>query len=1131
MDPLAFSVGSPLQEPGSSPALGASSPRLHGLGLCGHMRHGRSLSQASIGTATGTQTPSEAVGEGSPSQRRAELVQTLSAPGDGEGESVLALAHTPEHVIGGTQSGRILAWRRSTYRLEHTRQAHAGGCLALVLGPESVVFSAGADGRVCAWDAETLEPLYDVLAAENSGAVLSLAYVAERDVLVLGCQNTSLQLFDVGRRLLAPRDAVARELAARRSRFFDDPAAPLTVCASNACTETGLEAVDAVAAAATAGSGAPAHVVATAGVIDFAHSGYVYSVVAGSLPGGQDAVFSGGGDGAVNVWVPKDGAKDGVLRLEQLVTLEAHGANDSADACVLALALGDDGLLFAGLQSGGVAVWDLETMQLLRVLGGGGGGGGVAALLFHRGCVFAAGGDGRVRVWGPDLQRIGALSDSGGEVLLALAATGAGQIACGGRAGVAVWHAAALVPEPAPGPALPQADSSRMLHALTQWVRLRSVAGVEALQPECRRAARFLRDLMRQLGASDSRLLAGAPGGGNALVYGRFDPPGFDTAQLARDAPTVFVYGHYDVMPAGDAALWQSPPFELHGRDGFLYARGASDDKGPVLAMLFAAAELHAARRLRVPIVFCIEGEEERGSPGLRDALVRHRALLGAPRLVLLSSAYWLGEATPCLTYGMRGAIRASVRVESSRAADVHSGVWGGAVAQPLACLARMLTGLVDPAGRVLIPGFHDAVRPVLDAEGRAMRDLVAWITSKEAHAPLVARTAASPPTQADASTSTSTGADSDDQTEDHPSTCLRLYDQLMQRWRFPALTVHHVDVSTGAAPTNATLVPAAAEAKLSVRVVPDQSLEEIVATLRAHLEDSFRASVLAAGGPQLLDALTLRLDVQPIANWWLADPDHPLYRAAAQAIRDEWAPGADGVPLLIREGGSIPAVPLLEQFFAPHAVAVNLPMGQSSDNAHLDNERISLENLVRGRQVVYRLLDSIGDLIVQGKLRLAKWYTTLSPKQKTQTIKQITSLVLSRKPKQCNFIEHNDTKVVYRKYASLYFISGIGLDDNELIQLEIIHRYVEVLDRFFGNVCELDLIFNFQKAYWALDEMIVAGELLESSKKAIGKVLAQMEEQEAVENAERGWGDINLEGVARTALLSVQELRQALTR
>ncbi|KAJ2745342.1 hypothetical protein GGI20_002228 [Coemansia sp. BCRC 34301] len=166
-----------------------------------------------------------------------------------------------------------------------------------------------------------------------------------------------------------------------------------------------------------------------------------------------------------------------------------------------------------------------------------------------------------------------------------------------------------------------------------------------------------------------------------------------------------------------------------------------------------------------------------------------------------------------------------------------------------------------------------------------------------------------------------------------------------------------------------------------------------------------------------------------------------------------------------------------------------------------------------------------------QAKLRLAKWYSTLSPKDKQKTVKEVGQIVLQRKPKQCNFIEHRDTKVVYRKYASLYFIAGIDLDDNELLVLEIIHRYVEVLDRAFGNVCELDLIFNFQKAYFVLDEMVCAGELLEPSKPTVLRCLAQMDETEAAENADRGWADINLEGVAKTAMLTVQEFKQSFSR
>ncbi|KAF8312225.1 Adaptor protein complex sigma subunit [Clavulina sp. PMI_390] len=136
-----------------------------------------------------------------------------------------------------------------------------------------------------------------------------------------------------------------------------------------------------------------------------------------------------------------------------------------------------------------------------------------------------------------------------------------------------------------------------------------------------------------------------------------------------------------------------------------------------------------------------------------------------------------------------------------------------------------------------------------------------------------------------------------------------------------------------------------------------------------------------------------------------------------------------------------------------------------------------------------------------QGKVRLAKWFQTLPPKQKAKIVKDVTQLVLARRTRMCNFLEYKG--VVYRRYASLFFICGIGSGDNELVTLEIIHRYVEVLDRYFGNVCELDLIFNFQKAYAILDELIIAGELQESSKKSVLRVVAQSDAIEDQENSE----------------------------
>ncbi|CAG1968181.1 unnamed protein product [Fusarium graminearum] len=135
-----------------------------------------------------------------------------------------------------------------------------------------------------------------------------------------------------------------------------------------------------------------------------------------------------------------------------------------------------------------------------------------------------------------------------------------------------------------------------------------------------------------------------------------------------------------------------------------------------------------------------------------------------------------------------------------------------------------------------------------------------------------------------------------------------------------------------------------------------------------------------------------------------------------------------------------------------------------------------------------------------QGKVRLAKWFSTLSPKDKAKIVKDVSQLVLARRTRMCNFLEYKDTKIVYRRYASLFFIAGCSSDDNELITLEIIHRYVEQMDKYYGNVCELDIIFSFTKAYYILDEILLAGELQETSKKNILRCIGQQDSLEDME-------------------------------
>ncbi|XP_034556356.1 AP-1 complex subunit sigma-3a isoform X2 [Notolabrus celidotus] len=132
-----------------------------------------------------------------------------------------------------------------------------------------------------------------------------------------------------------------------------------------------------------------------------------------------------------------------------------------------------------------------------------------------------------------------------------------------------------------------------------------------------------------------------------------------------------------------------------------------------------------------------------------------------------------------------------------------------------------------------------------------------------------------------------------------------------------------------------------------------------------------------------------------------------------------------------------------------------------------------------------------------QGKLRLQKWFTTYTDREKKKVIRDMMMLVLARAPRSCNFVQWRDLKIVYKRYASLYFCAGLETQDNELLSIEVLHRYVELLDRYFGNVCELDIIFNFEKAYFILDEFLMGGEVLETSKAA---VLRSMEDADTLQ-------------------------------
>ncbi|KAH9933265.1 Zn-dependent exopeptidase [Amylocystis lapponica] len=447
-------------------------------------------------------------------------------------------------------------------------------------------------------------------------------------------------------------------------------------------------------------------------------------------------------------------------------------------------------------------------------------------------------------------------------------------------------------------------DTDTLVYALSKFISIPSVSNSPAHREDCRQAAIWLRKCLAQLGAESTLLPTGE--GTNPLVLATFRG-----TQTKRQKPRILFYGHYDVISASPRG-WTFDPFTLTGRNGYLYGRGATDNKGPVMAVACAAADLLRRRALELDLVFLVEGEEEAGSGGFGEAVRRHKDAIGPIDAILVSNSTWIAEDIPCITYGLRGVVHCNVEINSN-GHDLHSGVDGGVTVEPMLDMLKLLGTLIDGQSRVTIPGFYESVRPLTDDE-RQQYTVLSGITQTPASS-------------------------------------------LASRWREPSLTIHNVEVS---GPRNSTVIPSRVKAHVSVRIVPDQDLATIANALREHLRESFDKTQ----SPNELHARPSRshlalicsyactqVSIDHTADWWLGDLDDPWFLALESAVRDEW--GTE--PLRIREGGSIPSVPYLEKEFSCHAL--HLPLGQNTDQAHLPDERISLSNLRRGKLVVERFL------------------------------------------------------------------------------------------------------------------------------------------------------------------------------
>jgi acetylornithine deacetylase/succinyl-diaminopimelate desuccinylase-like protein len=442
-------------------------------------------------------------------------------------------------------------------------------------------------------------------------------------------------------------------------------------------------------------------------------------------------------------------------------------------------------------------------------------------------------------------------------------------------------------------------NADRYVAELCELLHIASVSGDSKFRPEVARAAEWVRGKMADAGLKAEII----PTPGHPVVYGEWlGAPG---------APTVMIYGHYDVQPPDPLDLWTTPPFEPTIRDGHVYARGASDDKGQVFTHVKSVeAWMKARGKLPVNVKFVIEGEEEVGSRNLEDFLHANKERLKSDVAVVSDTSQY-APGMPAITYGLRGILSVEVFLTGPNR-DLHSGVFGGSVANPVNALAALIGSLHDENGRVQIAGFYDDVVLLTDAERRQL----AALPFKESDYLAKLGVAAA---WGEAGFTT-----------------------LERRWARPTCDVNGI-LGGYAGEGPKTIVPSKASAKITCRLVPNQDPDKLTAALKQHFESRLRPGIQMMFSPHH--------GATPL----VFAPDSP-WMAAARAAIDK---GFGTPPVMIREGGSIPVVATFRDVLGVDTLL--LGWGQDTDNLHSPNERFSLSDFQRGIAASAALWEELG--------------------------------------------------------------------------------------------------------------------------------------------------------------------------
>ncbi len=434
-------------------------------------------------------------------------------------------------------------------------------------------------------------------------------------------------------------------------------------------------------------------------------------------------------------------------------------------------------------------------------------------------------------------------------------------------------------------------NKDRFISELIDWLKIPSVSADSQYKDDVRKAAEFLKEKLATAGVDKVEICETK---GHPIVYAE--------KIIGADAPTVLVYGHYDVQPADPIDLWESPPFEPVIKDGKIFARGSCDDKGQIYMHVKAFETMMKKNSLPCNVKFMVEGEEEVGSDNLGTFVRDNKEKLKAD-IILISDTALISLDHPSITTGLRGLSYMEVEVTGPNR-DLHSGVYGGAVANPINILAKMIASLHDENGRVTIPGFYDAVATLTEAERKAINQAPFDI--------------------------------------DHYKKDLGIdevlgeegYTTLERVGIRPTLDVNGIwGGYTGEGAK--TVLPSKAHAKISMRLVPNQVSADITALFTKHF---------AAIAPPYIK---VKVIPQHGGEPAVTPTDSKAFESASKAFEQVWGKA----PIPTRDGGSIPIVALFKKELNLDTVLMGF--GLDSDNIHSPNEHYGIENFVKGIETI----------------------------------------------------------------------------------------------------------------------------------------------------------------------------------